>query len=207
MYLVPLPSLRSWCFGQPTRCLWASSLHLGNGIDGFAGSPVGRKAGTPILGGWVMVSHRLHPVFPGEVLLTLCVWLHTHACQGGCPVLGYPLSKPPCPYLNCASLGKKAVVPPRMGIPGLSFALLCTHGPLSGTRWNPQLDLSLALCGTACSCLFSHGAVQLPVLYTLRLSLNQGALRETFYPYLLGPTAGVDWLLQGCLRPCCYLDW
>lgn len=49
--------------------------------------------------------------------------------------------------------------------------------------------------------------MQLSVLYTLRLSLSQGALGETFYPYLLDPTAGVGWLLQGYLRPCCYLDW
>lgn len=154
MCMVPLPSLRSRCFRQS---LSVSELRLGIGIDGFAGSPVGRKAGAPTLGGWVMVSHRLHPIFPGEVLLTLCVWLCTHACRGGHPLLGYPLSSPPCPYLTCVPLEKRAAVSPSMGTPGLSFALLYTHGPVSGTWRNPQLDSSLALCGAACSCLLPHG--------------------------------------------------
>lgn len=101
------------------------------------------------MGGWIMVSHRLYPIFPGEVLLTPCVAVYTHACRDGFPVLGYPLCNPP--YLNCVPLGKKAAASPSLGIPSLSFALFYTCGPMSGARWNPQLD---SQSGPVWSCLF-----------------------------------------------------
>lgn len=94
---------------------------------------------------------------------------------------------------------------PSMGRAGLSFALFCVHGPLSGTWWNPQLDSSRALCGAACTRLLSHGALQLSVLYRLWLSLIQGALGavspQTLYCSSWSPQQGglVGWLFQGCL--------
>lgn len=87
----PLPSF-SRCFRQ---LLSLSELHpFIPEYDGCAGSPVGRKAGAPFLSGWAVDPHRLHHIFPGEVLQTLWVGLHIHACGGwlSCPIVSSDLS-------------------------------------------------------------------------------------------------------------------